>query len=106
MTGRPTGTTPRRSPASWRVITGALVGAVAGAVVAVNIVIFSGIERGYETPLPQIFEENAVVGVITVLVLLAGPLIGATWVLRRGRAATMESSVEERTGERESPPPR
>lgn len=97
MTGRTPGTTPRGSPAGRRAIVGALLGAVAGAVVAVNIVIFSGIDSGYETTLPQVFADNVVVGVITVLVLVAGPVIGAMWAMKRGRATTT-TSMEDKAG--------
>lgn len=65
-----------------RAVIGGVIGAVAGAIVAVNFVITVGIERGYEASLPEIFRENPVVGVVTVLILLAGPIAGVVVALR------------------------
>jgi hypothetical protein len=59
-----------------RYVAGGLIGGVVGAIVAVNFVIFSGLERGYETTIPEIFRENAIVGVMTVAILAAGPVLG------------------------------
>ncbi|WP_299441410.1 hypothetical protein [uncultured Phycicoccus sp.] len=68
------------------VLLGGIPGAVLGGIVAVNVVIFSGIDRGYEASIAEVFRENAVVGVVTVLVLLAGPVLGV-WAVRRLRRA-------------------
>jgi len=57
-------------------ILGAFAGAVVGAVAAVNVVIFSGMSRGYETTIPQVFDESPVVGVIVLAVLVGGPVVG------------------------------
>lgn len=57
-------------------ILGAIAGAVAGAIIAVNIVIFSGMSRGYETTLPQVFDENPAVGMIVLAILVGGPVVG------------------------------
>lgn len=57
-------------------ILGAVVGAVVGAIVAVNIAIFLGPDQGYESSIGDLFEANPFVGVLTVLVLVAGPLVG------------------------------
>ena len=65
---------------TWRsplaAIAGAAVGAVVGAIVAVNIVIFSGIERGYETSLLEVYRQRPLIGVIVTVVLIAGPIAG------------------------------
>jgi hypothetical protein len=58
------------------ILVGGLLGGVGGAIVAVNLVIFSGMSRGYETTVPQIFDENLAVGVIVIAVLAAGPVVG------------------------------
>ena len=65
-------------------IVGAILGFVVGAIVAVNVVIFSGIDRGYEASIPEVFRENAFVGVLTVAVLVSGPILGVI-VSRRSR---------------------
>ncbi len=66
-----------------RVVFGALIGLVLGAIASINVVIFSGIEDGYEATPAQVFEENALVGTIAVLVLGAGPLLGVLVALRQ-----------------------
>ena len=65
-----------------RVVFGAVVGLVVGAIASVNVVIFSGIEDGYEATPAQVFGENALVGVIAVIVLIAGPVIGVIIAVR------------------------
>lgn len=64
---------------------GALFGFVVGAIVAVNVVIFTGMDEGYESTIPEIFGENAAVGVITVLILAAGPVLGVLVARKLGR---------------------
>lgn len=58
------------------IVTGALAGGVIAAVVAVNIVIYSGIERGYEATIPEVFRQSPIVGITTVAILAAGPILG------------------------------
>lgn len=65
------------------VFVGALVGGVIGAIVAVNVVIYSGADQGYETTLPELFRQNAAIAILAVLILAAGPVIGALWAVRR-----------------------
>lgn len=73
---------------TWLVdlVVGGVVGGITGAIVAVNIVIFSGTEDGYEASIAQVFRENPVVGVITVAVLVAGPVVGVILARRMRRA--------------------
>jgi hypothetical protein len=66
------------------IVAGGIVGGVAGAIVAVNFVIYAGIERGYEATIPELFRQSVVAGVITVAVLVAGPVVGV-WIARRLR---------------------
>jgi len=66
------------------VVVGTVVGAVVGAIAAVNFVIFVGIERGYEASIGDVFRQSAAAGVVTVAILVAGPLVGA-WVGVRSR---------------------
>ena len=56
-----------------------VVGALIGAIVAVNVVIFSGTDRGYETTIPELFRENVFLGIVTVAILAAGPIVGAIY---------------------------
>lgn len=65
-------------------VIGFVVGGVVGAVIAVNLVIFSGIGSGYESTLSEVFRENTLVGILTVAVLCAGPVVGIA-VARRLR---------------------
>lgn len=65
------------------VLIGGLIGGIVGAIAAVNFVIFSGMERGYESTIPEIFTQSVPAGVVTVALLAAGPLVGV--LLRRRR---------------------
>jgi len=57
-------------------LVGIVVGATVGGVIAVNLVIFSGIDSGYESSIGDVFAYNGVVGLIVVAVLVAGPFVG------------------------------
>lgn len=76
---------------SWLgdVVVGGFVGGVIGAIVAVNVVIFSGIDRGYEASLADVFRQNWVIGCLTVAVLISGPVLGVVVArrMRKRRAA-------------------
>ncbi|NQV07667.1 hypothetical protein HQ535_14065 [bacterium] len=67
---------------------GGAVGGVVGAIVAVNFVIFFGIDRGYEASISDVFRQSVIAGIVTVAVLLAGPVLGVVGArrLRRKRA--------------------
>jgi ABC-type nitrate/sulfonate/bicarbonate transport system permease component len=69
------------------VLLGVLLGAISGAVLAVNVVIFAGFERGYETTLSEVFDQRPVVAVIVVAVLALSPAIGGVVGFRRGRGS-------------------
>lgn len=64
---------------------GGLIGGVLGAIVAVNVVIFSGIDRGYQSGITEVFDYNALLGVLVISILLAGPILGVR-LARRARA--------------------
>jgi len=66
------------------ILAGGIIGGVVGAIVAVNFVIFSGIEDGYEASIAAVFRQNILIGLVTVAVLLAGPPLGVV-VARRQR---------------------
>lgn len=75
---------------------GGVTGGLAGAVVAVNVVIYSGIEEGYEASLIEVFEQNFAVGIVTVAILLAGPILGVVTArrLRRKRTQTGQEGAK------------
>jgi hypothetical protein len=64
---------------------GGLIGGLVGAVAAVNFVIYTGIEQGYEASLAEVFQHSLIAGVITVMILIAGPVIGVLAARRRRR---------------------
>lgn len=68
-----------------RVVFGALVGFIVGAIVAVNFVIAVGFDTGYESTIPEVFDQNLLVGMVTVLILAAGPVLGVIIAMRRPR---------------------
>jgi uncharacterized membrane protein YccC len=57
-------------------VIGAILGFAVGAIIAVNVVITAGVDQGYQASLPEIFEENVFLGIMTVLILAAGPVLG------------------------------
>lgn len=65
-----------------RTVLGGAVGAIVGAITSVNIVIFSGIEDGYEATPAQVFDENPVIGMVATLTLI-GCILGGAVVARR-----------------------
>lgn len=66
------------------ILIGGISGGLIGAVVAVNVVIYAGIERGYEATIPEVFRESVLVGSVVVAILVGGPLVGV-WIARRLR---------------------
>jgi MFS family permease len=71
---------------------GGVVGGIIGAIVAVNFVIYAGIEGGYEATIPDVFRQNVIAGVITVVILASGPLVGVVTARRlRGRRGGSKS---------------
>lgn len=62
---------------------GGVAGALVAAVVAVNFVIFIGVERGYEASLVEVFEHNLIGGISTVAILVTGPVVGVVAARRR-----------------------
>ncbi len=76
--------TSRRTTAI-ALLVGGIIGAVIGAIVAVNIVIFAGPDQGYESRPSDVYEHSPVLAVVTVAVLVAGPIAGAA-IARRMRS--------------------
>jgi len=71
-------------------VIGGILGGIIGAVAAVNVVIFSGIEQGYEATLGEVFGRSIWLGVIVVSILISGPLTGIA-VLRKRRTSNRRS---------------
>ena len=67
------------------IVVGGIVGGAVGAIVAVNFVIYVGIDRGYEASIPEVFRQNLLAGIVTVTILGSGPVLGAIIARRRRR---------------------
>lgn len=65
------------------VVLGVIAGGLVGAIVAVNLIITLGI--GYDVTLPQVFRENMLVGIITTVILVSGPIAGVALMRKRRR---------------------
>lgn len=65
------------------IVAGVTIGALVSAIVAVNVVIFAGIDDGYEASLSEVFAQNKLVGVLTVGILFAGPILGVVYLRRQ-----------------------
>lgn len=71
------------------VLLGSIGGFAIGAVIAVNVVIYAGIDEGYEASVRDVFDQNVLVGIVVVSVLVAAPVAGVVVARRihRGRRA-------------------
>jgi len=76
---------PMSKRSEWVIdgIGGVVVGGLTGAIVAVNFIITLGI--GYDVTLADVFNENTLVGLVTVGILIAGPILGVVLMRRRRR---------------------
>lgn len=66
---------------------GGLAGGLAGAVVALNVMILSGVEQGYEAGLAGVFDRSVLAGTLAVGALVSGPVVGvlvSRWIPRSG----------------------
>jgi hypothetical protein len=70
---------------------GGLVGGLVGAIAAVNFIIWTGIEQGYEASLVEVFQLSLIASIVTVMILIAGPMVGVVTARRlrrtRGRGS-------------------
>lgn len=66
------------------ILVGGVVGAIVGAIVAVNFVILTGVDQGYQASLGDVFDQSVVAGVVTLIILIAGPVLGVV-IARRQR---------------------
>lgn len=65
------------------VLLGGAVGGLIGLIAAVNLVIYSGVEGGYEANLGDVFAHSALVGVAVVALPVGGMVAGVIVALRR-----------------------
>lgn len=76
-------------------VVGGLIGGLVGVIATVNFVIYTGIEQGYEASLVEVFQYSPVAGIVTVMILLAGPVLGVRTARRlrrkRGRSSQGET---------------
>lgn len=85
---------PRSAFRAWvtDLAAGGFTGLLIAGIVAVNLVIYAGVERGYEASPADVFEHSVVLGVVVILVLVAGPVLGV--VLLRRRRLRRNQAVE------------
>lgn len=62
---------------------GGTTGVLVAVVIAVNFVIFIGVERGYESSIGEVFEHSLLAGITTLAILMAGPILGVLVARRR-----------------------
>lgn len=64
-------------------IVGGLFGGVLGLIAAANLVIYYGVERGYEASIGAIFAMSPILGLVVIGTLLAGTVLGIMTVHSR-----------------------
>lgn len=79
------------------VVVGGLIGGLVGAVVAVNFVLIIGVDQGYEASLGEVFAHSTLAGIVTLAILIAGPITGFLAARRRRtlNEATPDTEVNE-----------
>lgn len=82
--GRGSSRTPHRS---CSFLLGAVIGGIVGAVLAVNILIFAGVEGGYEASLSDALDQRPVAAITALVVLVLSPLVGAFVAVERTRSS-------------------
>jgi len=73
------------------VVVGGLIGGLLGSIVAVNFVILTGIDQGYEASLGEVFRYSPIAGIVTVAILVAGPVLGVVGARRLRSRRAMRS---------------
>jgi hypothetical protein len=66
-------------------LVGGALGLLVAGIVAVNVVIYSGIDAGYEAGIGEVFDYNPLVGVAVVAILVLGPVLGILLARARRR---------------------
>lgn len=72
---------------------GVILGGVISAIVAVNVVIYAGIEDGYEASIGDVFDESLLIGLVTVAILVGGPILGVVLMRRRRHRRDLRQSA-------------
>lgn len=65
-------------------VIGALVGTVIGGIVALNLIIFAGTDRGYEAGIGELLAERPLVAAIALAILVISPFVGIVVAKRSG----------------------
>lgn len=66
-------------------VVGGLGGLVVAWIVAVNLVIYLGVESGYQAGPGDVFKHSWILGIVVVAVLVAGPVLAVTYMRRQRR---------------------
>ncbi|MFP3883018.1 MAG: hypothetical protein ACLFRT_08445 [Actinomycetota bacterium] len=66
-------------------VAGGLGGLVIAWIVAVNLVIYLGVEGGYQAGPGDVFEHSWILGTVVVAILAAGPVLAVTYMRRQRR---------------------
>jgi len=86
----------RSNTSGWilDLVFGGIGGGVVGVVAAVNVVIYAGIEDGYEATIGEVFSQNSAIGVVVVAIVLLGPALGIVLArfVRKRRATASRTS--------------
>ena len=84
----------------WAVdlLAGGLAGLAVAWIVAVNIVIFSGVDRGYQSSVDEVFRHSTLLGVTVVGLIVLGPVCGVSLLRRRRRRRDRPDAGVGRTG--------
>lgn len=64
-------------------VVGGLGGLVIAGIVAVNLVIYLGVEGGYQAGLGDVFGHSVVLGTLVIGVVVGGPVLGVTYMRRQ-----------------------
>lgn len=64
-------------------LVGGIAGGIVGAVVSVNLVIFSGVDDGYQASPGAVLGHNPAVGLLALVVMIGAPVMGVILARRR-----------------------
>jgi hypothetical protein len=65
-------------------VIGGLVGTVVGGILALNLIIFAGTDRGYEAGIGELLAERPLVAAIALAILAVSPIVGIVLAKNRG----------------------
>ena len=77
MTIEPPGTDRRSQLGGWAIdlTAGIAAGSVVGVILALNIVIFSGVDDGYQASVRAVFEQRPWAGVMAGMAIILSPVL-------------------------------